>query len=302
MLSVLRMSDNVTSLRLFVRVARAGSFSSVAREVGMSQSSVSRIIASLEKEVGASLFTRNTHAVVLSEKGADYLTRIEPIIDALDEANHAARGTGELRGTLRVGLPSSLAVRHVIPALPGFMAAHPHLHVDLRMEDRFQDLVRDGVDVAIRLGPLADSTATSRLIGLNPRLIAASPDYLARRGTPTSPEDLVRHSVIVGPVGSAASAWTFERDGRTLSIRIDPVLTVSQNEGAVAAAAAGLGIISTAYWGCRRELEAGSLVAILDGWTMPPGEIHAVYPAGRAAKIAARQLIDYLGKELSARR
>ena len=151
------MSDRFFALRLFARVARTGNFSRAGRELGLSQPSASRIAAELEREVGAALLTRNTRGVTLTEAGADYLARIEPLLAALDEADHAARGTGELRGTLRVALSSNFAVQEVIPRLPAFMQRHPALRIDLLMDDRRHDLVNEGVDVALRWGVLKDS-------------------------------------------------------------------------------------------------------------------------------------------------
>src|SRR2546423_5542322 len=142
------MSDRLSALRLFVRVARAGNFSRAAREVGLSQPTASRIIATLEKEVGALLFTRSTRALALTEAGAEYLARVEPALAALEEADYAARGTGELRGRIRVAAPSSFSVRVVIPTLPDFLKTHPKLQVELVMNDQLQALIAEGVDVA----------------------------------------------------------------------------------------------------------------------------------------------------------
>src|SRR6187549_834964 len=155
------MSDRLFALRLFARVARTGSFSRAGRELGLSQPSVSRIAAELEREVGAALMTRTTRGLRLTEAGADYLARIEPILAALEEADHAARGTGELRGTLRVSLPLGFGLREVIPLLPAFMQLHPALRIDLSLTDRNEDLVAEGIDVALRTGPLADSSSVA---------------------------------------------------------------------------------------------------------------------------------------------
>src|SRR5690348_11879485 len=130
------MSDRLAALRLFTRVARRGSFSAAARELGLSQPSASRTIAELEREVGAALLVRTTRAVALTDAGEDYLARIEPILAALDEADHGARGGGELRGVLRVAASSSFTTRVVIPVLPSFVATHPKLRVELRLSDR----------------------------------------------------------------------------------------------------------------------------------------------------------------------
>src|SRR5271165_1348925 len=174
------MTDRLQALRTFVRTARRGSLSRAARELGLSQPSVSRILTGLEREVGAALLVRTTRTVKLTEAGEDYLARVEPILAALDEADHAARGAGELRGVLRIALSSSFGVREVIPRLPDFLGRHPAVRIDLQISDLRQDLVTDGVDLALRLGPLADSSALARKLGQAPRLLAASPAYLAR--------------------------------------------------------------------------------------------------------------------------
>jgi DNA-binding transcriptional LysR family regulator len=286
------MNDRLAALRLFVRVARAGSFSAAGRALGLSQPTASRVIAALEREVGAALLTRTTRAVTLTEAGADYLERIEPLLAALEEADHAARGTGELRGVLRVGVSSSFAVREVIPRLPDFLAPHPALKVDLLMDDQRQDLVGEGVDLALRFGTLTDSTATYRVLTVAQRGLFAAPAYLARAGTPQTPAALSGHRLIVGPSGRGA--WTFARDGRRVSIRPEPWITATVNEGSTAAAVAGMGIVHTSVWGCRAEVERGDLVPVLADWDMGAADISAVFAAGRAAKPAARAFADYL--------
>ena len=293
------MIDSLHALRLFVRVARMGSFSRAGRELGLSQPSVSRIIAQLEAEIGVALFTRTTRALSLTEAGVDYLARLEPLLAELDEAEHAARGTGELRGQLRIGVSSSLAVRELIPRLPAFLDEHPALRVDLAMSDQRQDLVSEGVDVALRLGELPDSaTATARLLARGQRMLVASPAYLERHGVPDTPADLAAHAIIAGPMRFTGESWTFEKEGRVLSVRVEGRITVSTNEGAVAAAVAGLGVVATSRWGCRAELERGVLVRVLPDWQMGTTTLHAVFAAGRAAKSSARAFVDYLAGSL----
>jgi DNA-binding transcriptional LysR family regulator len=296
------MSDRLNALKVFARVARLESFSSAGRELGISQPSVSRIVASLEREIGAALITRTTRAITLTDAGADYLARVEPLLHALEEAEHAARGSRELRGQLRVGVSSSFAVREVIPALPSFLAEHPALRVELAVADRHQNLVVEGVDVAFRFGVMADSSATARLIDASPRLLLASPAYLQHAGHPRTPADLEAHAVIVGPTGNAPAPWSFVGHDRNISLRIDGRLAVSSNEGVVAAAVVGLGIILTSYWGCRAELESGALVQLLANWKTEVVKLHAVFPAGRAAKPAARSFVEHLAQSLASRR
>ena len=288
------MSDRLFALRLFARIARTGSFSRAGRELGLSQPSASRIAAALERDVGAALMTRTTRGLALTEAGADYLARIEPILAALEEADHAARGTGELRGRLRIASSLGFGVREIIPLLPAFMQLHPALRIDLLMNDRHEDLVAEGIDVALRFGTLADSSATARRLGASPRLLVASPAYISRAGSPDTPESLANHEVILGPLGVGLESCTFRQGGLTTSVRVEGRLTTSANLAATAAAVAGLGITSVALWSCRSELASGALVQVLADWEMEPFELHAVFAAGRAAKPSARAFVDYL--------
>jgi DNA-binding transcriptional LysR family regulator len=234
---------------------------------------------------------------MLTEAGADYLARVEPALGILEEANQAVHGKGSLRGLLRIGLPASVAIREVIPRLPTFMARHPLLRIDLAMDDGRQDLIRDAIDVAIRFGRLEDSTATSKQVGTNPRVIVASPAYLKREGRPKTPAELAMHPVMIGTPGSDGTC-TFEKDGRALSVRVESPLSGNINEAAVAGGVAGLGIVACSLWGCRAELKSGALVEILKDWRMKSVEVHALFPAGRAAKLAARSFVDYFARDL----
>lgn len=290
------MTDRLLALRTFVRTAQCGSFSRAGRELRLSQPSVSRIVAQLEKEIGAALLVRNTRALTLTEAGADYLARIEPLLSALEEADHAVRGATELRGVLRVGASISFGVREVIPRLPEFLERHPALRIDLGMIDALQNLIVDGIDVALRMGPMPDSSAIARKLAQAPRLALASPAYIERRGRPRTPGDLADHAVIIGP--GAGRVWAFTKEGRSASVRVAGRVTTAANEGATALAVAGLGIAQMSVWACRAELECGALEPVLEDWTMEPVELHAIFPAGRAAAPAARVFVDYLSTEL----
>ncbi len=290
------MVARVSSLQLFTRVARTGSFTTAGKEIGLSQPSVSRIISNLEKELQVALFVRSTHAVKLTEAGEDYLVRIEPILGALEEAEHIARGTGELTGRLRVGVATSFATREIIPRLPEFTAQHPNLRVDLVLSDSRQELISESIDLAIRYGELRDSTLMARKLGAPRRLVAASPAYLERAGTPRIPSDLSNHQVILGPSSVGSAGWVFKKDGKSLSVRVEGQVMVTVNEGATAAAVAGMGIISTASWGCRAEIESGALVQLLPDWEIGTVEVNAVLPSRHSAKRSARAFADFLVK------
>ena len=178
---------DLLSLRLFTRVARLGSISAAARECGLSQSQASRIIAELEAGLGARLLSRSTRAVVPTESGRDFLVRVEAILDAVEDAQDSVRDDGELRGTVRISMPGTVGYREVIPRLAAFLALHPQLRVQIVLEDQRQDLVRDAVDVSIRLGKLADSGATAQLLTSVPRFLLAARSYVAHAGTPAAP-------------------------------------------------------------------------------------------------------------------
>ncbi|MDL2406909.1 LysR family transcriptional regulator [Rhizobium calliandrae] len=287
------IKDNF-ALRLYTRVARLGSFSAAARECGLSQSQASRIVADLEAELGVRLLSRTTRAVVPTEAGGEFLARVEPILAALDEAEHSVREGGELRGLLRMSMPTSFGIRDVIPRLASFAERHPDLRIELQLGDRRQDLVRDAVDVAIRLGRLPDATATAKRIATIPRVVVASPEYLDRFGAPETPDDLVRHRIVGGTAAAVPTAWRFERHGQESAIKLDPHFLTDENEGAIAAAVAGFGITSTSGWACRRELESGALVRLLPDWTLAGIPVHAYFPMGRATRAAARAAIDHL--------
>lgn len=286
-------------MQLFVRVARSSSFSAAAREMGMTQPTASRIVAALEKQVGVALLIRSTRAVTLTEAGADYLARSEAILAALDEAEHAVRGTGELRGTLRVATSPSFAIRTIMPRLERFTAQHPKLRIEFALDDAKHDLIGNSVDVAVRIGTLSDSTAVARKVGTVHRVLVAAPDYLARAGTPLTPSDLVGRTLIIGPAGQSSEGWSFRKDGKTISVRVQGRLVVNLAEAATVAAIAGLGIVSTGQGSVQAELEAGSLVRLLPEWEIGTSDINVIFPAGRAAKPSARAFADFIAAQVS---
>jgi DNA-binding transcriptional LysR family regulator len=289
---------DISALRLYTRVARLGSFSAAARECGLSQSHASRIIADLEADLGTRLLSRSTRAVVPTEVGEEFLARIEAVLAALDAAEHDVRGDGVLRGSLRMSMPTSFGLHTVVPRLATFAAKHPDLHIHLLLEDRRQDLVREAVDVAIRLGRLADSSATAKLISTIPRVIVAAPQYLEGAGVPLAPMDLLKHRIVAGSAAAVPTAWAFELDGEKVTVDLHAHFSTNENEAAVAAARAGLGITSTSEWACRRELERGELVRLLTDWTMAQIPVHAYFPMGPATRAAARAFVDHLAADL----
>ncbi len=281
------MNTDLDILRLFVRVAQRGSFSAAGRDTRMPQSTVSRLIAALETRLGFPLFSRTTRIVTLTEAGRVYLERVEPLLLAMEEAEHEARGGLELRGTLRVGLSSSMVMRHVLPNLHSFLAPHAQLKVQLLTDDQRQDLVGEGVDLALRS---ACWKAQRRRPGA--RQLAAGTCRFARLSVLRKVRWLSRATfpcmtVIAGP-NWRQDHLTFRRQSSTLSVRIEPRILVAMNEAATSAAVQGLGIAYMSAGGCAPEITSGALVRLLPEWDLGSIELHAVYPAGRAAKPAAR--------------
>jgi DNA-binding transcriptional LysR family regulator len=231
--------------------------------------------------------------VTLTEAGSEYLARIGPILKALDEADHAARGDGILRGTLRIGVTSIMASRILVPMLPDFAGPHPDLRIELVIDDRRQDLISDHVDLAIRFGQLADSSAIARFIGKWPMIIAAAPAYIERSGAPKTPEELADHRFIVaGP--AARKGLTLRQGSKEISVAISGKIAITGAEVAINAGVAGLGIVATSYPSVAREIERGELVRLLPDWDMGELEAHALFPSGQSPKPSARAFVEFL--------
>ena len=256
------------------------------------------MVASLEARLGVKLLLRTTRKVALTDAGRTLLERARPILGDLDDAENAARGTDSLRGKLRVALSGAFGIREVIPRLPGFAEQHPELSIELLMSDRREDLVAEGADIALRLGPLGDSGFGALLLGKAPRFAVASPSYLARRGTPQTPADLSRHECILVSGLSGRTSWSFASAGRATSVTVAGPIKIASADGVVACAKAGLGIAFASRWMCRAELEAGELVTILGNYQLDGVELHAVYPGGRRPSLKARVFSDYLAAQL----
>ncbi len=287
-------------LTVFVRVGESGSFTRAARDMNLSQPSVSRIVAELEGRMGVTLLLRTTRRLTLTAAGAQFLERARDLLTELENAEDAARGVDSLRGALRIGLPVVFGMREVIPRLPEFLKRHPRLRVELRVSDLYQDLVAEGVDVAIRLGQLSDSSFGARRLATLPKFVVASPAYLTAHGTPKSPADLASHDCIVGPSGFGRESWTFKRRNTVISVDVTGRIQTDAGPGRLASALAGLGIVQASAAMCGAELRSGALVTLLSDYTLEPVEVHAVFPGGPRLSAKVRTFADYLATELNA--
>ena len=244
------------------------------------------------------LFLRTTRRITLTDAGSVLLERARHILPEIDEAEDAARGTDSLRGLLKLAMPVAFGIREVIPRLPAFLAEHPHLRVDFGMTDEAEDLVAEGVDMALRLGQLVDSGFGSRKLASAPRHLLASPTYLKARGTPISLTDLAEHDCIFGPGASGRKGWVFLESGMRRVAVGSERFNVGSAEGVIALAKAGLGIAVASLWMCRAELDRGDLVPILPASRLDSAEVHAVFPAGRQPSRKVRSFTQYFATKL----
>ncbi|MGU3560617.1 LysR family transcriptional regulator [Methylobacterium radiotolerans] len=294
------MSDRWQEMAVFVRVAETGSLSRAGRELMLSQPSVSRIVGALEARLGTTLLLRTTRSISLTEAGSLYLERARSLLAEVEEAEQAARGVDSLQGVIRLAMPVLYGYRAVIPALATFLARHPGLRVEITMSDARQNLVTDGVDIAIRLGvgPLADSTFGARRLAAVERLVVAAPGYLSSRGTPVNPAELARHDCIVQHGLFGRESWRFTRDGTVTSVDVPARLWINSAPGILAAAVAGMGIALATSIMAGDELRAGQLIQVLEPYRLDPVEVYAVFPAGPRPSAKVRAIMDHLGTSL----
>jgi DNA-binding transcriptional LysR family regulator len=292
------MSDRLQELAVFVRAAESGSFSRAARELGLSQPSVSRIIGELEARLGVTLLLRTTRRITVTDAGALFLDRAREILAEIEDAEDAARGVDSLRGTIRLAIPVVYGTREIIPRLPKFLSIHPMLHVELSVADQRQDLVAEGADIAIRLGDLDDSVFGARKLATLQRMLVASPSYLAARGAPKTPADLASHDCIFGPVNFGRDSWSFTRNGTEMSVGVRGRIHTNSGPGAFASVMAGLGIAMVSTVMAGPEIRAGALVPLLRSYKLSTVDVHAVFPGGPRPSTKVRALVDFLAQEL----
>ncbi len=294
------MNDRLLQLALFVRTVESGSFSKAAREFGLSQPSVSRSIAALERRLGVKLLVRTTRQVSATDAGEALVARARDALLAIDEAESAARGADRLFGMLRLALPPEYGVRRIVPLLPAFFARHPLLKIDLMMSDRYENLIAEGADLALRIGDLPDSSFVARKLESGRRLFIAAPSYLAGRGAPVSLADLLGHDVISGPADTGDEIWAARRKGRIERQTLSPRIRSRSATGVVACIVAGLGVATASIWMCADALASGAVVEILSDYALDPVTAYVVFPAGRKPSQRARAFSDYLEQALAA--
>lgn len=288
--------DRLMWMHCYARAVETGSFSAVARELGIGQPNVSRHIAALETHLGTRLLHRSTRKLTLTPEGERYYTEVRRALDAIAEAESTARGEQRPSGLLRVACPVALARFKLLPLVKPFLLRHPGIELDLQISDRKIDLVEEGVDIAVRVGELRDSSLKARRLGTARRICVASPAYLAERGLPQTPADLRQHNCILYSLLATGSVWPFE----TQPVEVRGNFRVNSPEGVRSAVLDGLGVGLMPCWLFADALASGAVVQLLTDWTIPPLPVTALYPAKRLLPRRAAVFMDELADAFSA--
>lgn len=288
--------DRLEAIEMFVRVVETGSFSAAARHYDVGQPTVSKAVAQLEEWLGVKLLLRSTRSVTPTEAGTSFYERSLRTIEEAGEAVLAARGAASgLTGKLRVSAAVCFARLHIVPRLPEFLREHPGLDLELVLDDRTIDLVDEGIDIALRMGPLVSSSMTARLLAEAPRRVVGTPEYFKRHGVPKTPQDLLAHEAVIytRDMGGGED-WTFRKGGEEVSVKLHGQVKINATEGLRAAVFAHMGLAIASGWSVSPELKSGEVVSVLDDWALPRLGVSAVYPTGRMASTKARQFAAFV--------
>ena len=292
--------DVMHSMAVFRRVVEAENFSAVARETNMSQSTVSKHIAALEERLGTKLLNRSTRSLKLTEAGKEYYHHCIRILNDFHEAE-ASIGKGKIKptGTLRISTSAAFSRACMLPYLNEFFRIYPDINIDLLFDDDYIDLVKQGIDLAIRVGPLADSTLIARKIGVSSRVVVASADYLVKHGRPKKPADLIKHNCLLYSLQKAPDLWYFNsaQEGDE-SVRVRGRLKASSPDAICDATMNGMGISVLCEWYARKYIKDGRLKVILQDYHPTAYDINAVYPERKFVPQKVKRMIEFLAEKV----
>ncbi|MEQ6289920.1 LysR family transcriptional regulator [Vogesella sp. GCM10023246] len=293
--------DRLHLMTVFVAVGEAGSFAGAARRLGMSPPAVTRAIASLEARLGVKLLQRTTRYVRVTDAGQRYLDDARRIVAEVDEADEAVAGINAApRGQLTVTAPVLFGKLYVMPGIVAYLQRYPQVAVSALFLDRVVNMLEEGVDVAVRIGPLPDSSLRAIKVGEVRRVLCAAPDYLAAHGVPAQPADLQAHTTIAATSVSPTVEWKFGPAGDTEAVRLQPRLLVTSNDSAIEAAKAGLGITRLLSYQVAGQLESGALQIVLPAYESAPLPIHIVHRESKYGSAKVRSFIDLMVARLRA--
>ena len=294
--------DRLQAISLFIRVVDLGSFSKAALDLGIGQPSATKLVAQLEKQLGVRLLHRSTHGVTPTEIGALYYEKCRLITHHVEEADSvAALMQSAVVGGLRISTSVAFGRRVLSPLVMRFMQMHPQLQIEMNFEDRYVSLVEQGIDVAIRMGPLADSSLGARYLGVNPWVLVASGAYLAQRSVPEEPADLAAHEALIYSTVQGDARWHFTGTaGHATAVSVKGPLRSNNLSALLVAARSGMGVAALPAYVAQESLRTGALLALLPAWSLPAQEIHAVYPSPRLVPAKVRDFIGWLQGQFGA--
>jgi DNA-binding transcriptional LysR family regulator len=285
--------DRIDAMQAFVAVADLRGFAPAARKLGLSPSGVTRLVAALEDRLGARLLQRTTRSVTLTDVGARYLERIRRILADVEEAEGSAEGERTRpSGRLVVSAPVGFGRLHVSPLMSAYLMRYPEVSGELRLADRMINLVEDGVDLAVRIGHLADSSLVARHVGEMRRIVVASSAYLKQRGEPRTPEAIASHATIQFGAMSASPDWRFVEGSRDIRVACTPRFTTNSADAAIQYAEQGGGLTRVLAYQAADAIKAGRLSVVLEKFEEPPLPIHLVYPTSRLLSAKVRAFVD----------
>jgi DNA-binding transcriptional LysR family regulator len=285
--------DRLDAMQAFVTVADLRGFAPAARKLKLSPSGVTRLIAALEDRLGARLLQRTTRSVTLTDAGTRYLERAKRILADVEEAEHAAESERTRpSGRLVVSAPVGFGRLHVSPVMTAYLNRYSDVSGVLRLEDRMVNLVDDGVDLAVRIGDLADSSLVARQVGTMRRIVVAAPAYLKEHGEPKRPQAIASHQTVQFGATAAVADWRFLEDGREVRMSIAPRLVTNSADAAIQYAVAGGGLTRVLAYQAREAIKRGALKIVLQKFELPALPIHIVYPTSRLLSAKVRAFID----------
>ncbi|MCI0910587.1 LysR family transcriptional regulator [Pseudomonas putida] len=293
--------DQIHLMKVFVAVGELESFAAAARRLDISPAAVTRAVSALEDMLGVKLLLRTTRSVRLTQAGGRYLEDTRHILASILEANEAAAGINATpKGELAVTAPILFGKKFVMPSIVRYLQQYPEVNVSAYFLDRIVNMVEEGMDVAVRIGPLPDSGLKALRVGRVRRMLCASPEYLLRHGVPQHPSDLPAHAVIATTNLSPRAGWRFGVTDEPTLVRIQPRLTVTSNDGAIAAAVGGLGVARLLSYQVVDEIASGQLQVILADYEEAPWPIHVLHRESKHGSAKVRAFVDMLAHELRA--
>ncbi|MCJ7871051.1 LysR family transcriptional regulator [Phaeobacter sp. J2-8] len=290
--------DKIDRMRAFALVAKHASFTTAAKRLGKSARLVSKYVADLEDALGVQLLNRTTRSVSLTDAGATYLAMCEPLLEGFDELEETVRNEQRsLRGVIRISAPTGFGSVRLAPSLAAFAAQHPEVDIDLRLSDQRVSIIEEGLDLAVRIGPMRDSSLKVRQLGPMPLIVSAAPAYLERAGTPAHPNALPTHDCILDGNMTDPTIWRFNVDGAPVAIHLTGRLRANAPAATARLAIAGAGIARCPAYSVAEALQSGALIELFPEYRVAPYTVAALFPQNRRLTRRVRALIHHLAND-----